>query len=363
MRGRLILALVILWLVLPCQAERVKDIVDIQGVRGNPLRGYGLVVGLSGTGDDSPVSRRALANFLRRTTGLVVDPTDVKSKNIASVLVTAELPPFSRLGATIDVTVSAIGSASSLQGGTLLMTTLMGADGEVYAVAQGAISIGGFSAAGEKSSVAKNHATVGRIPNGATVEKEELATFIQDGRLTLQLRNPDFATAEKIASAINGVHRKHARAVDAGTVQVQIPKTLTRGQIAAFISGIEALDVKVDQPAMVIINERTGTIVVGANVGISTVAITVGSLSVITEEKDFVSQPLPLSRGGTTAKIQRTGIKVLEEKGPMTVVPRKVSVLELARALNAMGLTPREMISIFQALRQAGALQAKLKII
>ena len=349
-------------MALPCRAERIKDIVNIEGVRGNPLVGYGLIVGLNGTGDDSPVSRRALANFLRRT-GLVLQPDDVKSNNIASVLVTAELPAFAGKGSTIDVTVSTIGSATSLQGGTLLMTQLLGADLEVYAVAQGPISIGGFGAGGEKSSVTKNHTTVGRIPNGAIVEKAELATFFENGRIGLQLRNPDFATAEKIASAVNRVHAKHAHPVDAGTVRVQIPRSLTRGELTAFIARIGSLEVEVDQPAVVVINERTGTIVVGSNVIISEVAITVGSLSIVIEEKDFVSQPLPFSRAGTTAKMQRTAVQAVEEQRPVTVVPRKVSVLELAKALNAMKLTPREIIAIFQALREAGALQAMLKII
>lgn len=361
MRRLWILSMTLLALALPCRAERIKDIVNIKGVRGNPLRGYGLVVGLNGTGDDSPISRRALANFLRRS-GLVLDPADVKSKNIASVLVTAKLPPFAEEGATLDVTVSAIGSTTSLQGGTLMMTPLMGADGEVYAVAQGSVSIGGFSAAGEKSAVSKNHTTVGRIPNGANVERTELAKFVENGRIKLQLRNPDFATAEKIAKAINVLHPDHIHDVNAGTVTVRLPAGLTRRELTGFISKIGALGVEVDQPAVVVINEKTGTIVIGQNVGISTVAISIGSLSIITEEKDFVSQPLPFSRGGTTATMQRSSVEVLEEKGPVTVVPRKVSVLELAKALNAMGLTPREIISIFQALKEAKALQADLKI-
>jgi len=362
MRRLAIPALAALCLASPCRGERIKDIVDIKGVRSNPLLGYGLVVGLTGTGDDSEVSRRALANILRRT-GQALDPEHVKGKNIASVMVTAELPPFATAGTTIDVTVSAIGNAASLQGGTLLMTPLIGADEQVYAVAQGAISIGGFAASGEKASLSTNHATVGRIPSGATVEKEERARFIVNGTLSLQLKNPDFATAQRIAEAIKRVYPKHAQAVDAGTVVVLVPPELARKNSAEFISKIGALEVQVDQPAVVVINERTGTIVVGENVGISIVGISIGSLSIITEEKDFVSQPAPFSRGGQTEKVTRTKIKAVEEKGPMTVMPRKVSVLELAQALNAMGLTPREIISIFQNLRQAGALQAQLKII
>ena len=342
-------------------AERIKDIVTIQGVRSNPLWGYGLVVGLSGTGDDSPASRRALANILRRS-GLVLEPRDVASQNIASVLVTAELPPFARKGSTIDVTVSAVGDATSLQGGTLLMAPLTGADGQVYAVAQGAILIGGFSATGQTASVSKNHTTVGRIPAGATVEKEEISRFIENGRATLHLRNPDFSTAGKIAKAINSIYPKSSYAMDAGTIQVEVPKKLTKADIAGFFEKIGALQVQVDLPALVVINERTGTIVVGKNVAISTVAISHANLSIITKEKDFVSQPLPFSSTGTTERTHRTEITAVEEQRAMHVVPKQVSVSELARALNAMGLTPRDLISIFDALRKAGALQAELKI-
>jgi flagellar P-ring protein precursor FlgI len=343
------------------EAERIKDICDLQGVRANPLWGYGLVVGLNGTGDNAETSRRALTNVLRRS-GLRLDPDDVASKNIASVIVTTELPPFARRGGALDVTVSAIGSASSLQGGTLLMTPLVGADGQVYAVAQGAISIGGFAAAGDKGSVQKNHPTVGRIPSGATVEREELATFVENGEVTLQLRNPDFRTAGRIAEAINRRFPASASAPDAGTIRVALPHELTRNELSGFVDSITSLEVEVDTPALVVINERTGTIIVGQHVGISTVAISHGNLSIVTQEKDFVSQPAPLSETGETTTVRRTEIQAIEEAGPLQVVPRQVSVSELARALNAMGATPRDLIAIFEALRQAGALQAKLKI-
>ncbi|MHC4716272.1 MAG: flagellar basal body P-ring protein FlgI [Planctomycetota bacterium] len=193
------------------RAERIKDIVEIQGVRSNPIWGYGLVVGLNGSGDDSDTSRRAMANILRRT-GMAVDSDDVKSKNIASVIVTAELPPFGRTGSKLDVTVSAIGDASSLQGGMLLMTPMVGGDGEVYAVAQGAISIGGFSAKGGAAAMSKNHPTVGRIPEGATIEKEELATYVEDGKIILQVRNADFTTSQRVAQAINKMYPNAAKA-------------------------------------------------------------------------------------------------------------------------------------------------------
>ena len=343
------------------RAERIKDIADLQGVRSNPLWGYGLVIGLDGTGDGSDLSRRALTNVLRRS-GLVLDPNDLDSDNIASVLVTAELPPFGRKGAAIDVTVSTIGNAESLQGGTLLLTPLMGADGQVYAVSQGQLVVGGFSAAGERSSITKNHPTVGRIPSGATIEREELATFVHKGRITWQLKNPDFATARRMAEAINGRYPKAATAEDAGTVRVTLPEKAGKDQVTAFIDTLGALAVTVDAPALVVINERTGTIIVGQNVKISTAAISHGNLTVITQEEDFVSQPAPFSRTGTTEKTHRTRQKVTEEQRSLHVVPRQVSVSELARALNAMGLTPRDLISIFEALKQAKALQAELKI-
>ncbi len=345
----------------PTRGERIKDIVDLRGMRSNPLWGYGLVVGLNGTGDNSPASRRALTNLLRRK-GLRLTPDDLTSKNIASVIVTTELPPFARRGSRIDVTVSTIGSASSLQGGKLLMTELVGADGEVYAVAQGAVSTGSFSASGEKASIVKNHPTVGRIVAGATVEREELAEVIEQGEIALLLRNPDYTTAHRIAGEVNTVVRGAAHAVDAGTVRVRLPAGVTEKTLAAFIDRIGSLEVVSDAPAVVIINERTGTVIVGENVGISKVAISHGNLSIVTEERETASQPTPFSRGGSTEKLRETKIKAMEEKGTLNVVNKTVSVSEMARALNAMGLTPRDLISIFEALKQAGALQAELKI-
>jgi len=335
-------------------AERIKDIVDIQGVRSNPLQGYGLVVGLAGTGDTTDLTPRALANVLRRQ-GLSVDPQDLDGQNVASVIVRAELPPFAGRGQRIDVEVSTIGDATSLQGGTLLITPLRGADARVYAVAHGPVVTGGFAAAGQASSVSKNHPTVGRIPGGANVEREEPATFVQNGTLTLNLKNPDFSTAEDIRAAIDAVFPAAAETLDAGTVRIQVPQGLSRSRVAALIDRVGLLEVNVDAPALVVINERTGTIIVGENVGISTVAISHGNLSIVTQEKDYVSQPLPFARAGTTARTHRTDITAIEEEGPLSVVDRKVSVQELARALNAMGLTPRDLIAIFQALKQAVA--------
>ena len=357
-----LIALVLACWVPAARAERVKDIVDFQGVRANPLWGYGLVIGLNGTGDNSETSKRAMTNILRRS-GLVLDPADLSSKNIASVLVTAELPPFGRKGATIDVSVSCIGNATSLQGGMLLMAPLTGADGNVYAVAQGPISIGGFSAGGQNATVTQNHTTVGDIPAGASIEKEEIAEFVDNGVITLQVRNPDFATAQNIATAINAAHADSAVAEDAGTIRVKVPEKLSKTKLIGFMDSLGNLEVKVDSAAMVVINEKSGTIVVGENVGVSSVAISHGNLSIVTQEKDFVSQPNAFSKGGTTEKVHRTEIEASEESGVLRVVKKQVSVHELAKALNAMGLSPRDLISIFKALRQAGALQAQLKII
>ncbi len=362
MRRWIAIPLVILALTGAARSERLKDIVEIKGVRSNPIWGYGLVVGLNGTGDDSETSRRAMANILRRQ-GMVLKPEDVKSKNIASVIVTAELPPFGRAGTRIDVTISVIGNANSLQGGTLLLTPMVGADGEVYAVAQGPISVGGFSAGGASASVSKNHPTVGRIPNGATIEREELATYVEDGEITLQLRNADFTTAERVAKVINGLAAGSAHATDAGAVVVRLPEDMTPKDVTGFVDKIGVLEVKVDQPALVVINERTGTIVVGESVTISTVAITHGSLSIKTKDTEKVHQPPPLApRGSITVTTTDTQVEASEEKRALRVVPKQLTVAELARALNAMGLTPRDLIAIFQALRQAGALQANLKI-
>ncbi len=344
------------------RAERIKDIADIQGVRGNPLQGMGLVSGLGGTGDTAAVAARLLSNLLRRFENLSVDPADLASENVAVVMVRAELPPFARPGQRIDIEVSSIGDAESLQGGTLLMTPLRGADGDVYAVADGPLIIGGFSESGERSSITQNHTTVGRVPGGARVEREEIATYVRNGSLTLNLKNPDFSTAESIQSAINTAFPQSAEAVDGGTVRVRIPSNLPPGRLGAFIAKLEAVEAKVDTPAVVVVNERTGTVIVGENVTISTVAISHGNLSIITQEKEAWSQPLPFSRAGTTERIRQTDITAVEKEAKLKVLPTGVSVQELAKALNAMGLTPRDLISIFEALKRAGALQAELKV-
>lgn len=348
------------------QCERIKDIVDIQGLRSNPLSGVGLVIGLAGNGDSGVLSRQMLTNMLRES-GLVLTPTDLTSGNIAVVWVTAELGPFAREGSRIDVDVSAIGNAKSLQGGKLLPTPLKGLDGQVYAIADGGVSIGGWTALGDKASITKNHQTVGRIPNGAVVEKEEIATFVEYiggyRLITLNLRNSDFSTAEQIGKAINQNYANSAIVVDAGTVTVKVPSEISQEDIAGFIVDITKHEVKVDVPAVVVINERTGTIVVGENVGISAVAISQGSLVVKIKEMPIVSQPTaPFSDAGDTKVVQDTLIGIEEDEGHLIPMSRSVTVSELAKSLNGIGATPTDLIAIFNALKKAGALQAKLVI-
>jgi flagellar P-ring protein precursor FlgI len=347
------------------QCERIKDIVDIQGLRSNSLTGVGLIVGLASTGDSTLLWRQMLTNMLRDS-GLVLSPSDFTGGNIAVVWVTAELGPFAREGSRIDVDVSAIGDAKSLQGGKLLPTQLKGLDGQVYAIADGGISIGGWTASGDKASITKNHQTVGRIPGGAVVEKEEIATFVENigghRLITFNLRNSDFSTAEQISKAINQDYANSAIVVDAGTVKVKIPSEISQAAIAGFIVDIRKHEVKVDVPAVVVINERTGTIVIGENVGISAVAISQGSLVVKIKEMPIISQPTaPFSDAGQTAVVEDTLIGI-EEKGYLIPMSRSVTVSELAKSLNGIGATPTDLIAIFNALKKAGALQAKLVI-
>jgi len=348
----------------PC--ERIKDIVDIQGVRGNPLHGIGLVTGLAGTGDSSLLARQMLTNVLRDS-GLVLSPTDITGGNIAVVMVAAYLGPFAREGSRIDIDVSALGDAKTLQGGMLLATPLKGLDGQVYAVAQGGVSTGGWSASGKQASLSKNHPTVGRIAGGATVEKSELATFVEQTAgqrfINLYLRNNDFSTAGRIGAVINGLYPDSAAVLDAGTIKVKVPDNVTQRGMVQFIDEITRLDVPVDTPAVVVINERTGTIVVGQNVGISTVAISQGSLVVKVKETAQVSQPTaPFSDAGSTEVVPESLVGVEEQDAYLIPVNRSVTVSELAKTLNAIGASPRDLIAIFNALKMAGALQAKLEI-
>jgi len=351
------------------QCQRIKDIVDIQGIRGNPLTGIGLVTGLTDTGDSSLPSKQMLANVLKDS-GLVLSSSDFSGGNVALVMVTAQLAPFDHLGSDIKVIVSSIGDAESLQGGILLPTPLKGLDGkglngQVYAIAHGAISIAGWTVSGDKASISKNHQTVGYAT--ATVEKEEIATFIKniagERFVTLNLRNVDFSTAEQIAVAINQIYPDTAAAIDAGTINVKVPSNIKTSDIAFLLHEITTPQVTLDMPALKFINERTGTIVVGEKVGISSVAISQGSLTVKIRERDDVSQPTGMfNENATTEVTQITDLMVGESEGVLIPVPQTVTVSDLATTLNAIGATPTDLIAIFHALKEAGALQAKLKI-
>ncbi|NLY55484.1 MAG: flagellar basal body P-ring protein FlgI [Firmicutes bacterium] len=342
---------------------RVKDIAYFQGDRINQLTGLGLVVGLAGTGDGSGTQANVqmIANMLQRF-GLTLSPNELRTRNVAAVMVTAELPPFAREGDTIDVTVSSFGDAKSLEGGVLLMTPLRGADGQVYAVAQGPVSIGGFNVSGGGSRVQKNHATVGRVPNGATIEVEIFSPLTNGNYLDLILKNPDFTTAARIVDSINAhFDAEIARAVDKSTVELMIPEAYQHDPIA-FIARLESVEVTPDATAKVVINERTGTIVMGQNVRISTVAVAHGSLSVSIGRTYEVSQPWPESQG-TTQVIPQTEIQASEEEAKMMVLPAGSNVNDVVKVLNAIGATPRDIIAILQAVRAAGALHGELVII
>jgi flagellar P-ring protein precursor FlgI len=367
----ILLVLILLSLVQTGRCQRIKDIVDIQGIRGNPLTGIGLVTGLMATGDKTKPSQQMLANILKDS-GLVLSATDFSGGNVALVMVTAELGPFARVGSSIDVIVSSIGDAESLKGGILLPTPLRGLDGkgldgQVYAVAQGPISIAGWSASGDTASISKNHPTVARIPGGATVEIEELASFVKyisgERFISLNLRSLDFSTATQIGHAINELYPNSATAIDAGTIEIKVPETIPQKSMAIFINKITLPQVKVDMAAVVIINERTGTIVVGETVGISSCAISQGSLTVKIREREEVSQPNAMfSDAGSTEVTKITDLFVDETEGVLIAVPMVVTVSDLAATLNAIGATPSDLIAIFHALKEAGALQAELKI-
>jgi len=351
------------------EGARIKDIVDIQGIRGNPLMGTGLVIGLNGTGDGAVPSQQMLASLLRRNGDMTFSPSDLGTGSVAIVMVTAELGPWDRIGSRIDIDVSTIGDAKSLQGGMLLATELKGLNGEVYALARTAsISTSSWTVEGKTGSkVAKNHPTVGRISGGAYVEREELSTFIDEigghRYVTLNLRNNDFTTAQRIGQGIESIYPHSAFVMDAGTIKIRIPSEIGFGDEVHFIDEITRVNVKVDMPAIVVINERTGTIVVGGNVAITETAVAQGSLVIKIKEQQLVSQPTtPFTEGATTQVIDETTISVGEEEGYLIPVPHVVTVTELANALNAIGATPRDLIAIFNALKMAGALQAKIEM-
>ncbi len=348
------------------RAVRIKDIVDIKGVRQNQLVGYGLVVGLEGTGDseDSSFTIQSLASLLEKM-GVTVQTKDIEDvENVAAVMVTADLPPFASLGSRIDVLVSSIGDAENLQGGTLLFTPLKGADGKVYAIAQGPVSTGGFAVSGNSGDqIQKNFPTVGRVVGGALVEKEIHSDFNQKNSLTLALHQPDFTTASRVAEAINrAFYSQLAQTENAGSIRVNVPENY-QGNTVQFVTMIESLGVTPDMVSKVVVNERTGTVIMGENVRITTIAIAHGNLSIQIDESQNVSQPLPFSRGGQTVVTPESELVVQEGKNPIFLVESGVSIGEVVKALNALGVSPRDLIAIFQALKAAGALQAELEII
>ena len=349
----------------PCvRAARVKDITMVEGGRDNQLVGYGIVVGLAGEGDSNSNSTlHTIQNILQRY-GITVAQQDIKSKNVAAVMITADIGAFLKPGVRIDVTVSSMGDAKTLQGGVLLQTPLLGGDGRVYAVAQGAIAIGGFlggAGGAGGATVQKNHPTVGMISNGAIVEREIPTQFVHDQTLRLLLQNPDFTSASRMAEAINAKWPALAEAVDAATVQVHLPPEY-RGRDVDFMADLGTVEVDPDTLARVIINERTGTIVATETVRISHVAIAHGSLTITVTQNLGVSQPNAFSKTGTTTTVPSTQTNVNEVKGVFIILNEAPTVERLAAALNAFGVSTRDMMAIFQSLKRAGALQAELII-
>jgi flagellar P-ring protein FlgI len=340
---------------------RIKDIVNVQGVRGNDLVGYGLIVGLNGTGDSLrsiPFTEDSLVNLLERL-GVNVEGEEVKAKNVAAVVVTATLPPFARSGSQIDATISTIGDAESLLGGTLVLTPLLAADGNIYAVAQGAVIAGGFEAAGSAETVTQGVPTSGVIPSGARVEQEVDFALDELRTVRLALRDPDFTTAQRIEGAINReVGLEVARTLDSGTIDVAVPSVFAN-RVAAFVSAIENLSVTPDLVARVVVDQRSGTIVVGADVRISEVAVSQGNLTVRVTETPQASQPNPFGEGRTVV-VPRTDVEVdTQANNRIAVLDEGTTLAELVQGLNALGVGPRDLIDILSAIKAAGALHAE----
>ncbi|MDP1946080.1 MAG: flagellar basal body P-ring protein FlgI [Nitrospirota bacterium] len=365
--------LAVLLVATPAWAVRIKDVGSFEGVRENQLIGYGLVVGLDRTGDQvigGQFTIQAMMSMLNKMgVNLVIDPIQLLTRNIASVMVTAKLPPFAKPGLTIDVLVSSMANAKSLQGGTLLLTPLKAANQQVYAVAQGPVSIGGFlggTGGGGGSTVTKNHQSAGMVPGGAIIEKEAVVDVESWETVSVLLRQPDFTTAIRTTEAIDGVFGKgSATAVNAGLVRATIPANF-RGRVVEYIATIEGLDVAVDLSARVVVNERTGTVVLGEHVRISTCAISHGNLTISVKNTLNVSQPPAPLIGSTTGQTTVTPdvqTEVKEQESRLVVVDETVTLGEVVRALNAVGVTPRDLVAILSALRSAGALQANLDII
>ena len=361
---RAILGVVILQCLIPLHsgaATRLKELISLDGVRDNQLMGYGLVVGLRGTGDtrQAVFSAQSLTNLLERM-GLTVSPTALQVRNTAAVMVTATLPPFAQSGSRIDVTVAAIGDSPSLQGGILLMTGLKGPDGQVYSVAQGALVIGGFAAGGQGNTQVVNHTTVGRIPNGGIIERASPSPIL-GSQLRLHLQQADFATSARIADALNKRFGDVARADNSGLVTVQLPDTF-RGKPTEFVAELEALTVEPDVIAKIVVNERTGTIIMGKQVRIAPVAIMQGNLTVEIQTTQEVSQPNPLS-GGKTQVTPQVNMGVKQDAAKNVVLKEGATVEELVQVLTSVGSNPRDIISILQNLKTAGALEAILEVI
>ncbi|MGH6947408.1 MAG: flagellar basal body P-ring protein FlgI [Kiloniellales bacterium] len=351
----------------PAAADsRIKDIASFEGVRDNQLVGYGLVVGLNGTGDDlgsAIFTRESLIGMLQRL-GVNARNQDLDTDNVAAVMVTASLAPFSRQGTRMDVTVSALGDAESLLGGTLLVTPLLGADGDVYAVAQGPVAVAGFAASGDAQSVTRGVPTTGRIADGAIIERELPFELSDLKTVKISLRNPDLTTARRVAEAVNGyLGQPAAHSLDPATVSVTVPAGYDGGTVA-LLTDIEQLPVAVDQMARVVFDEKSGVIVMGDQVRISTVAIAQGNLTIRITETPQVSQPQPFSSTGDTVEVPRTSIEVDEDGDKrLAVLPTGITLQELVNGLNALGIGPRDMITILQAIKAAGALQAEIEVL
>ncbi len=365
--GRFCITLTLIFFATLANAERVRDLAQVAGVRQNQLVGYGLVAGLDGSGDQTsqaPFTTQSLDNMLQQF-GITV-PANVRPqlKNVAAVMVTADLPPFSKPGQTIDITVSSIGNSKSLRGGSLLMTPLKGADGQVYAVAQGNLVIGGVSASGKSgSSVQVNVSNSGRVPNGATVERVVPSAFAGAGDLALNLNTPDFTTASRVATAINKTFGDGvARAADAVTVTLRSP--VDPNAKVGFLAAVQDIDVAPgDAPARVIINSRTGTVVIGSSVRVSPAAVAHGSIEVSISEQPLVSQPAPFSERGQTAIVPQSDVQITEHGGHMFKFGAGANLDDIVRAVNQVGAAPSDLVSILQALKEAGALHAELVVI
>ncbi len=368
--GSLAILLLLVFAATAADASRIKDVASIEGVRENQLIGYGLVSGLRTTGDSvvgAPFTIQSLISMMNRMgVNLTLDPKQITAKNVAAVIVTARLPPFAKPGTQIDVIVSSIGDSKSLQGGTLLMTPLKAPDGQIYAVAQGPVTLGGFIGGKAGDTTSKNHSTVGRVPNGAIVEREVTVDLASWESISVVLHQPDFTTALRLSEAVDHVFGKDtALPVSAGVVRVALPKDY-QGRIVQYLAAVEGLDIEVDQRARVVVNERTGTVVMGGHVRISTVAVAHGNITIQVKTKLDVSQPAaPLigNAAGQTVVTPEVETTVKEDPARFMLLEQSVTLSDVVRGLNSVGITPRDIVAILQALKAAGALQADLEVI